>query len=189
MVLVQNEQLIPRRTPESRAITDRTQVVMDLTSRLNSLRHSDTQTRSALLDEILGRPAPDMLTLYPPFYCDHGLNLDFGERVFVNQNCSFYDIGGITIGADTLISPGVTLTTAGHPAEPAQRFAGITTAAIVIEENVWIGANVTVAPGVRIGAGAVIAAGTVVAKNVPANSVISSQGHVHRRDLTPLDAS
>jgi acetyltransferase-like isoleucine patch superfamily enzyme len=45
--------------------------------------------RTALLAEILVRPVPETLTLYPPFYCDYGLNLEFGERVFVNQNCSF----------------------------------------------------------------------------------------------------
>ncbi|HET9103713.1 MAG TPA: DapH/DapD/GlmU-related protein [Solirubrobacteraceae bacterium] len=178
-----NERLIPRRTPESRAATDRVQVVMELTSRLNLLRHSDIEARTALITAILGRPMPPTLTLYPPFYCDYGLNLDFGERVFVNQNCSLYDLGGITIGDRTLIGPGVTLITAGHPVEPDERFNGITTAPILIEDNVWIGANVTVTPGVRIGSGSVVAAGAVVAKDVPANCIVSSAGHVKRRDL------
>jgi hypothetical protein len=57
---------------KSRAITARTQVVMDLTSRLNVLRHSNVEARSVLLGEIFGRPVPDTLTLYPPFYCDYG---------------------------------------------------------------------------------------------------------------------
>jgi acetyltransferase-like isoleucine patch superfamily enzyme len=183
---VQNERFIPRRTIESRAVVDRTQVVMELTSRLNLLLHSDVDSRAALLGEIFGQLAPPTLTLYPPFYCDYGLNLQFGERVFVNQNCSFYDIGGISIGDDTLIGPGVTLTTAGHPVSPNRRFAGITAAPIAIEANVWIGANVTVVPGVRIGTGSVIAAGTVVAKDVPANTVVSGHGHLWRRDLDPL---
>jgi acetyltransferase-like isoleucine patch superfamily enzyme len=182
---MRNERLIPRRTPESRAVTERTQLVMDLTSRLNVLRHSDLDGRMALLGEILGRPVPDTLTVYPPFYCDYGLNLEFGERVFVNQNCSFYDMGGITIGDNTMIGPGVTLSTAGHPVEPAERFDGITVAPIVIESNVWIGANVTVTPGVRIGSGSVIAAGAVIAHDVPANCVVSSSGYVKRRDLSP----
>jgi acetyltransferase-like isoleucine patch superfamily enzyme len=183
---MQNEQLIPRRTPESRAATDRVQVVMDLTSRLNVLRHGDVETRVALLSEILGRPMPETLTLYPPFYCDCGLNLEFGEQIFVNQNCSFYDLGGISVGDRTMIGPGVTLTTAGHPVEPDRRFDGITTAPIVIESSVWIGANATIAPGVRVGSGSVVAAGAVVAKDVPPNCVVSSSGHVKRRDLNPV---
>ncbi|MBW9094512.1 sugar O-acetyltransferase [Microbacterium jejuense] len=180
---MKNERLIPRRTPESREVAERTQIVMDLTSRLNVLRHSDVDTRAELLGEILGRPAPETLTLYPPFFCDYGLNLEFGEHVFVNQNCSFYDIGGITIGDHTMIGPGVTLTTAGHPVQPGERFDGITVAPIVIDSNVWIGADVTVTPGVRIGAGSVIAAGTVVAKDVPPNCVVSGAGYITRRNL------
>jgi acetyltransferase-like isoleucine patch superfamily enzyme len=182
---MRNEQLIPRRTPESRAVTDRVQVVMELTSRLNVLRHSDIKGRTALIAEILGRPMPETLTIYPPFYCDYGLNLEFGERVFVNQNCSFYDLGGITIGDRTMIGPGVTLSTAGHPVAPDARFDGITTAPIVIESNVWIGANATITPGVRIGSGSVVAAGAVVAKDVPSNCIVSSAGYVKRRELTP----
>jgi acetyltransferase-like isoleucine patch superfamily enzyme len=182
---MRNERLILRRTPESRAVTERIQVVMDLTSRLNVLRHSDIEARAALLGEILGQAVPESLTIYPPFFCDYGLNLNFGDRVFVNQNCSFYDLGGITIGDRTMIGPRVTLCTAGHPVEPAQRFDGITVAPIVIEANVWIGANATVTPGVRIGTGSVIAARAVIAKNVPANCIVSSNGYIRRRDLRP----
>jgi acetyltransferase-like isoleucine patch superfamily enzyme len=184
---MRNEQLIPRRTPASRAAADRVQVVMELTSRLNMLRHSDVRARTALISEILGRPMPETLTIYPPFYCDCGLNLEFGERVFVNQNCSFYDLGGISIGDHTMIGPGVTLSTAGHPVQPSERFDGITTAPIAIESNVWIGANVTIAPGVRIGSGSVVAAGAVVAKDVAPNCIVSSSGHVKRRDLNSAD--
>jgi acetyltransferase-like isoleucine patch superfamily enzyme len=158
---------------------------MDLTSRLNVLRHDDVDARAAILGEILGRPVPESLTLYPPFYCDFGLNLDFGDHVFVNQNGSFYDMGGITIGDRTLIGPGVTLVTAGHPVDPAKRFDGITVAPIVIEANVWIGANATVCPGVTIGTGAVVAAGAVVAKDVPANCVVTGHGYIVRRDFSP----
>lgn len=182
---MRNERLIPRRTPESRAATERVQIVMDLISRLNVLRHSDIEARTALLGEILGRPMPETLTIYPPFYCDYGLNLEFGDRVFVNQNCAFYDLGGITIGDHTMIGPGVTLSTAGHPVEPGERFDGITTAPIVIEANIWIGANAMITPGVRIGTGTVVAAGAVVAKDVPPNCVVSSTGYLKRRDLKP----
>jgi acetyltransferase-like isoleucine patch superfamily enzyme len=50
-----------------------------------------------------------------------------------------------------MFGPGVTLSPAGHPVEPNERFDGITTAPIVIESNVWIGANATITPGVRVG--------------------------------------
>lgn len=91
---MKSEQLVPRGTPESRAIADRVQVVLDLTSRLNVLPFSDSVGRIALLSEIVGKPLPTDVAIHPPFYCDHGLNISLGEKVFVNQNCSFYDIGG-----------------------------------------------------------------------------------------------
>ena len=39
--------------------------------------------------------------------------------------------------------------------------------AIVIEDDVWIGANTLVMPGVTIGRGAVIGAGSIVTKDIP----------------------
>ncbi|WP_424186902.1 sugar O-acetyltransferase [Actinokineospora sp. G85] len=180
-----DKQLIARRTPRSRAVVDRVQVVLDLTSRLNVLPFADSAGRAALLGEIFGRPLPASVTIYPPFYCDHGLKIRLGEHVFVNQNCSFYDIGGITVGDRTMIGPGVTLSTAGHPVPPAQRYDGITTAPIAIGSDVWIGANATIAPGVTVGHGSVIGAGAVIAKDVAPLTVVTGAGHVERRTLAP----
>ena len=82
----------------------------------------------------------------------------------------------------------VTLVTEGHPVELVERYACITVAPIVIEEDVWIGAAATVLPGVTIGRGAVVGAGAVVAKDVPAMTVVTGPGHVVRRHLDPLPA-
>jgi acetyltransferase-like isoleucine patch superfamily enzyme len=163
-------------TPESRSFAERVQVVMELTSRLNLLPFAEVEARNALLGEILGRPLPGTVTIYPPFYCDYGLGIELGERVFVNQGCSFSDRGGISIGDRALIGPMVTLTTAGHPVDLAERYDGITLAPIVIEADVWIGAAATICPGVTIGRGAVVGAGTVVAKDVPPLSVVTGPG-------------
>lgn len=83
-----------------------------------------------------------------------------------------------------MIGPGVTLSTAGHPASVFERYDGVTTAPIVIESDVWIGANVTVTPGVTIGHGVVIGAGTVVAKDVPALTVVTGAGYVERKTFS-----
>ncbi len=174
---------IRRGTPESRSFAARVQVVMELTSRLNLLPFSDLEGRKALLGEILGRPFPDDVTIYPPFFCDHGLGIELGEQVFVNQGCYFLDLGGITIGDRTMIGPGVTLSTGGHPVELAERYEFITHAPIVIESDVWIGAAATIAPGVTIGHGSVVGAGAVVATDVPPMTVVTSSGAVERRRL------
>lgn len=159
---------------------------MDLTSRLNVLPFSDLDARNALLGEIFGTPLPETVTVYPPFYCDYGLGVAFGERVFVNQGCWFLDFGGISIGDRTMIGPGVTLSTAGHPVELAERYEFITHAPIVIESEVWIGAAATITPGVTIGRGSVVGAGAVITKDVPPMTVVTGTSFVERKRLEPL---
>lgn len=181
---MRNEQRLPTRTPESRAVADRVRVVMDLTARLNAWPFDDVEGRRALLAEIFGAPPPESLVVLPPFYCDHGLGASFGERVFINQGCFFLDLGGITIGDRVLIGPRVTLSTAGHPVEVAERFDHLTHAPIVIEDDVWIGAAATVTPGVTIGRGSVVGAGAVVAKDVPPMSVVTASSQVERKRLS-----
>ncbi|GAA1251211.1 sugar O-acetyltransferase [Oryzihumus leptocrescens] len=159
------------------------QLVMTLTSRLNALPFDDLDARRELLAEIFGSTLPDSLSILPPFYCDYGLGASFGERVFINQGCFFLDFGGITIGDRVLIGPRVTLSTAGHPVDPDERYDFITHAPIVIEDDVWIGAAATITPGVTIGHGSVVGAGAVVAKDVPPMSVVTGTSVVERRRL------
>jgi acetyltransferase-like isoleucine patch superfamily enzyme len=179
------ERRLKTHTAQSRDFAERVQVVMELTSRLNKLAFNDLERRNSLLSEIFGSPLPETAMIYPPFYCDYGLNIDLGERVFVNQGCWFLDFGGITIGDRTMIGPNVTLSTSGHPIQPAQRYDYITHAPILIEERVWIGAAAKILPGVTIGHDSVVGAGTVVAKDVPPLTVVTSAGHIERKRLDP----
>ena len=163
---------------------------MGLTTRLNALPFDDIEVRRAVLEEIFGGSLPESLSILPPFYCDYGLGARFGERVFINQGCFFLDFGGITIGDRVLVGPRVTLTTAGHPVSPDERYDFITHAPIVIEDDVWIGAAATIAPGVTIGRGSVVGAGAVVAKDVPALSVVTGAGVVRGQPAQrPADRS
>ena len=63
------------------------------------------------------------------------------------------------------------------PASTPRRFASFpapTAAhAVVIEDDVFIGARSIVLKGVRIGAGAVVGAGSVVSRDVPAGSIVA----------------
>jgi acetyltransferase-like isoleucine patch superfamily enzyme len=76
-------------SPEFQAMAERVLRVTELTSRLNVLPFENEAGRAALLEQILGRPLPARVTIYPPFYTDHGLRLDLAERVFINQGCTF----------------------------------------------------------------------------------------------------
>ena len=79
-------------------MAERVLQVTELTSRLNVLPFEDEAGKAALLEQILGRPLPARVTIYPPFYTDHGLHLDLAERVFINQGCTFLDYAGIRLG-------------------------------------------------------------------------------------------
>ena len=159
--------------PEFQAMAARVLEVTALTSRLNVLPFDDEASRSALLEQILGRPVPDRVTIYPPFYTDHGLNLELAENVFINQGCTFLDHAGIRIATRVMIGPKVTFITTGHPVDPAERKHYLTGAPIDVAENVWIGAGATILPGVSIGRDAVVAAGAVVADDVPEASLVA----------------
>jgi acetyltransferase-like isoleucine patch superfamily enzyme len=168
-------------SPEFKAMSERVLEVTALTSRLNALPFEDEAGKAALLERILGRPVPPAVTIYPPFYTDHGLNLDLAERVFINQGCTFLDYAGIRIARRVMIGPKATFITSGHPVDPDERKVWLTGAPIDIEENVWIGAGATILPGVTIRRDSVIAAGTVVADDVPAASLVTgSKGTVRR---------
>lgn len=160
-------------TPEFASFAERIALVTDATSRLNVLPFSDTGTRAELLSVVFGGPLPETVTIYPPFYTEHGLATTFGKNVFVNQGCTFMDGGGISIGNNVMIAPKVNLITGGHPLPLAERREYTTNAPIVIEDDVWIGAGVTVTQGVTIGAGSVVAAGAVVTRDVPAGTVVA----------------
>ncbi|WP_138418771.1 sugar O-acetyltransferase [Sinomonas gamaensis] len=160
-------------SPEFKAMSERVLQVTALTSRLNVLPFEDEAGKAELLEQILGRPLPEKATIYPPFYTDHGLNLDLAERVFINQGCTFLDYAGIRIAKRVMIGPKATFITSGHPVDPEERRVWLTGAPIDIEENVWIGAGATILPGVTIGRDSVIAAGSVVADDVPAATLVT----------------
>jgi acetyltransferase-like isoleucine patch superfamily enzyme len=175
------DRLMLIRSPEFEAMAERVLQVTALTSRLNILPFDDEAGRAELLEQILGRPLPERLTIYPPFYTDHGLHLELGERVFINQGCTFLDYAGIRLGDRVMVGPKVTFITSGHPVDPEERRLYLTGEPIDVAENVWIGAGATILPGVSIGRDAVIAAGAVVADDVPAASLVTGQKATVRR--------
>jgi acetyltransferase-like isoleucine patch superfamily enzyme len=177
-----NDHLMRIHSPEFQAMAERVLRTTELTSRLNVLPFEDEAGKAELFKQILGRPLPDRVTIYPPFYTDHGLNLDLAERVFINQNCTFLDYAGIRIAERVMIGPRVTFITMSHPVDPEQRREWLSGGPIDVAENAWIGAGATILPGVSIGRDAVVAAGAVVADDVPPASLVTgSKATVHRK--------
>lgn len=164
--------IIYRRTPESAAMVANVKRAMAITARPNRLTFSDADEIRALFSELIGKTVDESFVLIPPFYTAGGDEIRVGHNVFVNQNCTFYDLGGLDIADDVIIGPNVSIITASHPLEPSHRRAATIGKPIVIERNVWIAAGATIVGGVTIGENSVVAAGSVVTKYVPPNTLV-----------------
>ena len=85
-------------------------------------------------------------------------------------------IGPVTIGQHVNLAQGIVVTALNHNYSiPDQRIdqQGVTTAAVTIGNDCWIGANTVILPGVTIGEHSVVAAGAVVTKDVPSHSLVA----------------
>lgn len=136
--------IIPRKTPESAAMSAEVKRAMAITASLNRLTFNDADQVRALFSDLIGKAVDASFVLIPPFYATGGANTRVGCNVFVNQNCTFYDLGGLDIADDVMIGPNVSIITSGHPVEPSQRRSAVVAKPIVIERNVRIAAGATI---------------------------------------------
>ena len=157
---------------------------MRLTSELNKLSFDDAAKVREIFSELIGQKVDDTFILIPPFYAAYGLDIRVGRRVFINQCCTIYDMGGVDIAECVMVGPNVNIITSGHPLEPSQRRAYVEAKPIVIEKNVWIATGATIIGGVTVGENSVVAAGAVVTKDVPPNSFVAG---VPARVIRSLD--
>ena len=164
--------IIHRRTPESAAMLANVKRARGITATLNRLTFDDADEIRLLFSQLIGKKVDDSFLLIPPFYTAGGDEISVGRNVFVNQNCNFYDLGGLDIADDVLIGPNVSIITTGHPLEPSRRRAATIGKPIVIGRNVWIAAGATIVGGVTVGENSVVAAGSVVTRDVPPNTLV-----------------
>lgn len=164
--------IIYGKTRESAAMLANVKRGMAITAALNRLTFDDAAEIRTLFSKLIGKKVDESFLLIPPFYTAGGNEIRVGHNVFVNQNCTFYDLGGLDIADDVMIGPNVSLITTGHPLEPLQRRAATIGKPIAIGRNVWIAAGATIVGGVMIGENSVVAAGSVVTRNVPPNTLV-----------------
>lgn len=119
-------------------------------------------------------------TITTPFYFEFG-QIELHENVLINSGCTFLDNEKIIIMKNSMIGPGVTLSTVSHHADPRTRHKGNITAPIIIGENVWLGAGCVICPGVSIGKNSVIAANSVVISDVPDNVLYAGSPAVFKK--------
>lgn len=100
----------------------------------------------------------------------HKAGLSLGDHVGLSPDVQVNAYGGVTVGRDTLIGPGVKIWSVNHRFQDVNtpiREQGYDFKPVWIEEDVWIGANAVILPGVRVQCRAIVAAGAVVTEDVP----------------------
>jgi|GEM_PF-4345037 nodulation protein l len=120
--------------------------------------------------------------LEPPFHFDYGSKIDFGEGVYINGNCTFFDSpddgsddGWISIGNYTRIGPSVQIYTSEDSLNPTLKNLvkdhqpGYQS--VKIGNNCWIGGGAIIFPGVKIGDCTTIGAGSVVTNDILADCI------------------
>ena len=145
---------------------------METAQELATVSVRDQKKVHELMGKILVKELPASTTVLPPFYIDYGKPVTIGEDCFIQQCCTFFGRGGITIGNGVFIGPKCNLITINHDVNPENRSATYGRP-IVIEDKVWIGINSTILPGVKIGYGAIVGAQSVVTHDVPPMTIVA----------------
>lgn len=115
-----------------------------------------------------------------------GINVNIEKGAQFSSDISLGDNSGIgvnalissqvTIGNDVMMGPDCIILTSNHGMErkdiPMWQQPSSKPRAVVIGDDVWIGARVIILPGVHIGSGSVIGAGAVVTKDVAPGSIV-----------------
>ena len=154
------------------ALIDNIFTTMETARQLSEVSLRDQKRIHELMQDILGKPLPHSTTVLPPLYIDYGIPVTIGENCFIQQCCTFFGRGGITIGDGVFIGPKVNLITINHDPDPDNRSATYGRP-ITIGDKVWIGINSTILPGVTIGYGAIVGAQSVVTRDVPPMTVVA----------------
>lgn len=105
-----------------------------------------------------------------------GEGVEIGDNSAVGAQSFLGGQGGIRIGSNVIMGPGVRIFSENHRYEAVDtpiRLQGEVRAPVAIADDCWIGSGVTIVAGVTIGAGCVVAAGAVVTRDVPPRSVVA----------------
>jgi len=106
----------------------------------------------------------------------HMNRMIIGDGTWIGQMCFLHSAGGIRVGCNVGIGPGVQILTSYHAGEDIHIpfiHSRLVFRAVIIEDDCDIGIGAIILPGVTIGRGTQVGAGAVVNRNVEPYSVVA----------------
>lgn len=134
--------------------------------------------------------------LHPSTSVYFGLeNLSLANNVSIPRYAHIFCTDApLTIGNNVIFGPAPTIVTGNHridvigkPIIDVHDKLLENDEAVIIEDDVWVGANVTILKGVTVGRGAIIAAGSVVNRCVPVYSISGGVTSKHLKFRFTID--
>lgn len=117
-----------------------------------------------------------------------GVGIRIGDRCAIGAGSFLGGQGGILVGNDVIMGPGVRMLSENHRFDDTGRTIreqGVRRQGIIVHDDCWIGAGVTIVDGVTIGRGCVIGAASVVTRDAPPESVLAGSPARVLRNRTP----
>jgi acetyltransferase-like isoleucine patch superfamily enzyme len=105
--------------------------------------------------------------------CNAAARISLGNDTTIGDYSYIYASESIRIGDKVLIAPFCYIVDGNHGTALGThiRDQPLSTGAINVEDDVWLGVRVTLLPGVTVHRGAIVAAGSVVTRSVPAYEI------------------
>src|SRR5215211_4815046 len=116
--LLKGEAISPK-DPDASKLRDASFATKKLLVQLNN--SSGPAEIRDLLSQITGSEIDESVAVFTSLYINYGKNTKIGKNVFINFDCVFLDLGGITIEDNVLIAPKVSLLSEGHAVNPDDR--------------------------------------------------------------------
>ncbi len=139
-----------------------------------------------LLKDALGKTSN--FYIEPPFYFDHGWNINLGERFYANTGFIVLDQCEVNIGKNVFMGPRVSLFCATHPIDAFVRSLYVESGKpITIGDDVWVGGHTVINPGVTVGSNIIIGSGSVVTKDLESNGIYAGNPAKLIRRITEED--
>ena len=155
-------------TPE---LVEARRTAVELTNEYNASYGQAPEIREPILKKLL-KNVGEHAFFEPGFRCEFEFNISVGKNFYANFDCILLDPGPIEIGDHVLFGPRVSIYTARHAYNAAERAAGACFAKPVkIGNHVWVGGGVHMDHGITIGDNTIIGAGSVITRDIPANVV------------------